>query len=369
MTRWRCACAAVLVVLACIGIAAQRGRQSAPGDHLLYIGTYMKDIQIFDEKTGDQVGAIPLQVGLPRSLTLSHDRSKFYVMDATFEKVEIVDIARRTTVDVISVATGNEHARIRRRGGLQVDPLERFLLLAIGNATKLRDRWEIGDVQLQQFDLAQKKIVRTIPWPDGQPRESMTMRFSPDGKLLYFFGDDVLILETENFTQVDRWALGRPTDEGFARMATGAVDDINDEPGYFTGLFTVDDPISTRRIMGLGRVNLAAKSFDFTPIGPPASVSFALTPDRRRAFGILDEVGNYQFWRFDVQQRRLVSRTNFQGRSRMALRMSSAGTHIYVYQAGETIDVYDAENYERVRTIRMNADQITGLFVLPRPRP
>ncbi len=83
---------------------------------------------------------------------------------------------------------------------------------------------------VERYDLEQKKITRTIPWPKGEEREGVNIRFSPDGKLLYFFGDDVLILETQNFTEVDTWALSRP---------------IESE---------------------LGRVNLVGESLDFTPI-------------------------------------------------------------------------------------------------------
>ena len=66
------------------------------GDHLIYIGTYAGTIQIFDEATEKKIGDIKLQTGIPRSLTLSQSRTKFYVLDATLEKVEIVDIPTRT---------------------------------------------------------------------------------------------------------------------------------------------------------------------------------------------------------------------------------------------------------------------------------
>ena len=142
---------------------------------------------------------------------------------------------------------------------MQVDPLERFLILLTRSATKQIDRWEIGDIAMQFYDLAQKKITRTIPWPRGEEREYVNIRFSPDGKLLYFFGDDVLILETTNFTEVDTWPLSRPIEPGLGRVNFGSVDDFNDDPGFFTGLFTTQDPIQNRRIMGLGRVNLVGQ--------------------------------------------------------------------------------------------------------------
>jgi hypothetical protein len=40
---------------------------------------------------------------------------------------------------------------------------------------------------------------------------------------------------------------------------------------------------------------------------------------------------------------------------------------LYVFQAGATIDVYEAGTYKYLRTIEMTADQTTNLFVLPRP--
>ena len=189
---------------------------------------------------------------------------------------------------------------------MQVDPLERFLILLTRSATKQIDRWEIGDIAMQFYDLAQKKITRNIPWPRGEEREFINIRFSPDGKLLYFFGDDVLILETTNFTEVDTWPLSRPIEPGLGRVNFGSVDDFNDDPGFFTGLFTIQDPVQNRRIMGIGRVNLVAKSVDFTPIGPAEGVSFAMTPDRKRGYGLMQQIGRYEFWAFDVEQRKSV---------------------------------------------------------------
>ncbi len=341
------------------------------GDHLLYIGTYDGSIHIIDELTEHKVGAIKLATGIPRSLTLSQSRGKFYVLDSTLEKIEVVDIPSRTTVSTFTLTEGNKQVRIR---GLQVDPLERFLILLTRSATKQIDRWEIGEISLQLYDLAQKKVTRTIPWPRGEEREGVNIRFSPDGKLLYFFGDDVVILETENFTEVDTWALSRPIEPGLGRISFGQVDDFNEDPGFFTGLFTIQDPVQNRRIMGMGRVNLVAKSIDFTPIGPAPfsfplageSVGFAMAPDRKRGYGLMQQIGRYEFWAFDVTQRKLIGRTEFEGRPRMALRVSSNGRLLYVFQAGATIDVYDSSSYKLLRTIEMNADQTTNLFILPR---
>ena len=350
-------------MLASASLSAQRPATPTGGDHLLYIGTYAGSIQIFDEATEKLAGEIKLKTGIPRSLTLSQARSKFYVLDSTLEKIEIVDIATRASLSTFTLSEGNKQVRIR---GMQVDPLERFLILLTRSATKQIDRWEIGDIALQLYDLSQKKVTRTIPWPKGEERENVNIRFSPDGKLLYFFGDDVLILETTNFTEVDTWPLSRPIEAGLGRVNFGAVEDFNEDPGFLTGLFTTQDPIQNRRIMNLGRVNLVAKTIDLTPIGPAEGVSFALAPDRKRGYGLMQQIGRYEFWAFDVTQKKLLNRTAFEGRPRMALRVSSNGRLLYIFQAGATIDVYDAASYKHLRTIEMNADQTTNLFILPR---
>jgi hypothetical protein len=366
MTRVRFALAAILAVGA-VTVSAQRparfGAIVPGGDHLMYIGTYAGTIQIFDEATETMVGDIKLATGIPRSLTLSQSRQKFYVLDSTLEKIETVDIATRKSLTSFTLSEGNKKVRIR---GMQVDPLERFLILLTRSATKLVDRWEIGDISLQLYDLKENKVTRTIPWPRGEERENVNIRFSPDGKLLYFFGDDVLILETTNFTEVDTWALSRPLESGLGRVNFGALDDFNEDPGFLTGLFTINDPVMNRRTMGIGRVNLVGKSIDFTPIGPAEGVSFALAPDRKRGYGLMQQIGRFEFWAFDAEQRKLIGRTPFDGRPRMQLRVSSNGRLLYIFQAGATIDVYEAASYKKLRTIEMNADQTTNLFILPK---
>src|SRR5688572_14194496 len=327
-----------------------RGVTLSGGNHLMYIGTYAGNVQIFDEATEKQIGEIKLQTGIPRSLILSFNKQRFYVLDSTLEKIEIVDIASRRTQQTFTLSEGNKKTRIR---SMQVDPLERFMILLTRSATKLVDRWEISDVALQLYDLREKRITRDIPWPGGEARENVSIRFSPDGKLLYFFGDDILILETEKFTEVETWQLSRPLEQGLGRVSFGAVDDINDDPGFFTGLFSMQDPVQNRRIMGIGRVNLVGKSVDFHPIGPSEGVGFAMAPDRKRAYGLLQQIGRYEFWSFDLEAKKLLTRKEFEGRPRMALRVSSNGRLLYVFQAGATIDVYDASNYQYLRTIEM----------------
>jgi hypothetical protein len=366
------ALAFVLAALAAMTSLTSVPALTAPGDKklsagngTLIIGAYPKQFWIIDEATEKIVGTIPFNSGIPRRTTLSRDRKRFYTVDATMEKVEIIDLAARKSLDTFTLSEGNKRVRIR---SVEPDPLHRFVMMVTASATKLIDRFEIGPPALVQYDLATHKIIRTVPWPNNDERQNANILFAPDGKLMYLFSDqDVLIYETNAFTQVDKWELSRPIEDGMGRLEFASRDVMNDEPGFYTAIFNVTDPVQHRRIMGIGRVNLAAKSVDFYTLGPSTGLSFALAPGRKAAYGLFEDIGRHEFWKFDLENKRVANRVEFKGRPRMGLKVSSNGKVLYIYVAGNTIDLYDAETYQYLRTITLDGDQTTELFVLPTP--
>ena len=109
----------------------------------------------------------------------------------------------------------------------------------------------------------------------------------------------------------------------------------------------------------------AERDVDFYVLGPSESVGdFTMSPDRKKAYGLHEEVGNYQFWTFDLEKRRVEGKTEFAGRSRMGLQTSSNGQLLYIYNAGNTIDIYDAATYRHLRTVELDAD-MTSFILLP----
>ena len=96
---------------------------------------------------------------------------------------------------------------------------------------------------------------------------------------------------------------------------------------------------------------------------------FAKAPDGKRAYGLTQEIGNYEMWTFDLEKNEVAKRTVIEGRPRMGLRISSNGKLVYVYVAGATVDVWDAANHKYLRTMALGGDQTTELFVVPGPAP
>lgn len=339
----------------------------SPGNGTLYVGVFPDHFKVIDEATGTITGKVPFTAGMPRRTAMTRDRSRFYTVEAQMEKVEIIDIATRKSLDTFTLSQGNRHVRIKT---LEPDPLHRFVMLVVRPVVKQIDRWEIEPSAILKYDLASHSVVGTLPWPNGDERENATMQFSPDGKLLYLFSEqDVLIYDTTTLKQTDRWELSKPVEEGYGAFEFGQIDAANDDPGFYTAMFQVQDPVQKRRMMGIGRVNLSAKKVDFYTIGPAQQVGFSMAPGRKVAYGLFNEIGNYEFWKFDLEMKRVSARVNFNGRPRMSLKTSSNGKVLYIYNAGNTIDLYDAETFKYMKTIDLGGDVTSDLFIVPGAAP
>jgi hypothetical protein len=119
--------------------------------------------------------------------------------------------------------------------------------------------------------------------------------------------------------------------------------------------------------MGVARMDLAIRTFDFYTLGPSQSVTFRLAPGKARAYGIHSEVGNYQFWTFDLEGRRVLNKVEFKGRPRMGLVVSSNGSQLYITTAGPTIDRYDTGTFRHLGTVNLGAD-MTQVVLIPAQR-
>jgi DNA-binding beta-propeller fold protein YncE len=363
---------AVVALWGSVAAAQQTGSGSAAGDPMvgggnatLYVGTYAKNILVLDEATMKVRDTIKSSIGIP-SIQLSSDRKYLYLRDPAAEQFEIIDIAAKKSLGVHTLSSGSTKVRI---WGFNVDPKDRFAVLLVKSYTKRLDRYEVGPPTLLKYDIAKRAVTDTIPWPQGQERENAGIIFPPNGETMYFLtGQDVLVYDSNTLKQVDRWDLSRTLyEEGMGQIGLGFPFDIYEEPGFYTGLFRNSDPVNHRNVMGVARLDLVNRSVEFYPLGPSANVSFRLTPDKKRAYGLHSEVGNYEFWTFDLESHRVLGKTQFPGRPRMGLVVSSNGSQLYITTAGSTIDRYEAGTFRHLGTVNLGAD-MTNVVLIPRAR-
>jgi hypothetical protein len=358
---------ALLLAALAVGVAplaAQPRPTPASGSGTIYVGSYSGHITAVDEATGT-FSKVPLKTGPPFVVRLSPDRTRFYVLSANQERFEIVDVKTRQTLDTFTLSSGQRHIRAL---AYEVDPTHRTMVVVAKPATKLIDRWEIGEPEFLVYDLAEHRVTREVPWTiDPEPTHfSAALRFSPDGRLLYVFGSEVTILNATTLAQEDAWDLSMPADPSLGRFDPGPWDDSADPQGTVTSLFVMRDAVNGRKIAVVGRIDLAKKTVDTFPLGPApetGSLSFTMSPDGRRANVLRGEIGRHELWMIDMAARAVTRRVDVPTRTRMQMRTSSTGL-LYLYEAGRTIEVYSADATTRLRTIELDSDMMYATFVI-----
>lgn len=326
-----------------------------------YIGTYTSDILVWDEASERVVDRIEIRHYVPNRMQPNESRTRLYVPEASGQNMEIVDLASREVIDEFSLSVDSVSVRI---DGFAPHPSDEKMALLIKRYTKHRDRFTVEGPFVVEYDLTTKQVTDTIPWPGGEPRDRGRFRYSPDGNTLYFFTNDIVAVDADTYEEVDRWEISEPMEPGLGRARLETVSGTYDEEGVATGLFNMTDPVQNRRMMGIARVRLSEQEVDFFTLGPAEPlVQFALAPGGDRAFAIYETVGHYEFWEFDLVAERVVRRQPFAGRPRMGLRVSADGEKLYVFIAGNTIDVYDVESFELLRTVTFDEDMRPSVVI------
>lgn len=345
-------------LLALLLVAAPAGAQE---NARWYLGTYTNDILVWDEATEQVVDRIKVRNFIPTGLLLNEHKDKLYVMDATSERIEIVDLASRKVTDEFTLSSGTTKVRI---GGIAIHPDDRKALLFAKSYTLLGDRYEVKGPFILEYDMKAKQVTDTVAFPDGKETENVGFMYAPDGETLYFFADDIIAVNAETYEEIERWEISKPLEPGLGRAAFGVGPGTYDEPGVATSLYRVTDPMQNRRLMGVARVRLSEKQVDFFTVGDAQSMrGFALAPGGQWAYSILGEVGRYEFWEFDLANRKLARRQEFAGRPRMGIRASADGEKLYIFVAGNTIDVYDRATFRLLRTVTFDEDMTSTVVV------
>jgi hypothetical protein len=353
---------AVLTTLLAVALPAS-AQQSAQATATWYIPTYTHDILVWDEATERIVDRIPVQNVIPNQMLLNESRDRLYVRDATAEHIEVVDLKTRRVVDSFTLSRGDVSVRV---DGLAVSPSDDRALIVAKRYTKGRDRYTVEGPFVLEYDLRRKQVTDTLDWPDGRERDrGGNFRWAPDGRTLYFFADDVIALDPESYEEVDRWRISQPLEPGLGRPNMSLQPNTYDEPGVATGIFRMTEPLNNRSMLGIAEVRLAEREVDFYTLGASEPVrNFTLAPGAQRGYALYSDIGHYEFWEFDLADRRLARRQPFEGRPRMGLQVSADGQKLYVHVAGNTIDVYDTATLTKLRTVEFDEDMTLGNVVV-----
>ncbi len=371
----------LLLVVCCLVYSLAAAQ--TPGQ-LMYVGTLDKKLLIIDEGKEDVVGEVPLG-GIPRTVALSSDKKKLYIV-STQMLLETVDLDAKKVTSSFSLSDSRTRVRITanapaimegggaRYSGIAVDPQGRYLYTTMRNVVKELDQFRIDPPQFVAIDLREKKIAKAWPFPKEMNQGfgfNATYKVSADGKQLYVFQENILIFDLDTFKQVDTIELAQPPFPGASPYRLAASDDPFEAPDSVTSVFTAVDPIVHKGTMGLAKIDLATRKVDYFPIGPTLPMSsFMLSPDRKRGYSVMPKIstgGNREseWWVWDLQNHKVIKKQSLDARptgTRFAV--SSDGKKLYFY-GNATVEIFNAETLESSKIMYLNKDTTTNLITLP----
>ncbi len=341
----------------------------------LYLPAYPAAVLVFDEAKGQIVDRIPLSTGAPLGIRLSSDHKKIYVTTIDHNGIEVIDVATRKVINHFVLNTATKQYRFLAG---TPDPEGKFFYTVTKEITQFPEHFEVGKWKYTVVDLQQQKIVKTVDIPKEEEPQNQgdwgtgDIEVSPDGKLLYQFGDRITILQASDFKVLDHIDLARPETPGMENIHYGSDLDLINEPGEHTAMFVWSDPVVHNRVFGLARFDLSTRRLDFNPIGPaPAGMAgIQVTPDKKWAYTVVANGmhGNKrcEFWAFDLSNDRITQKAEVPCRTRFTLGISADGKKLYIYGAGFDIEVYDAATLKYEKTWDLNNDvTYAGIVVLP----
>jgi DNA-binding beta-propeller fold protein YncE len=328
------------------------------------VGVWPNRIRFFDEVTEEFVGEVRLRYGAVTNVFGSDrtpDFRRFFFITDRMEAVEVLDVASRSLVDEVKISSPDRRVRM---WGAAPDAAGRVLFLTVEAIGVEVDRFVTEDVDVIQYDLETRQVVRSFPLPAEiraaqdelfalGPGGPPLVRVAPDGKSLYVIVGDIFQVDVESQQVLDRIVLSKPRSPGYGAAGLGQGP-VEAAPGILYGFYRSPDPVLKKTMFGIARVDLNRREVETFDVSQDVNVEWlGLSPDGKRAYaGMRDLVAVDLETRMIVALRERVE----QGRQNTTIVVSADGKKLYVAGVGPNLQVYDATTLEPIRAISAGGD-------------
>lgn len=313
---------------------------AAPAKDLFYYIGY-DVVQVLDGDTDTVVADIPAK-GWLRDAAVSADRKTLYVT-ANRHIIHTIDLAKRQVVKTIDVNGGGWERLIY---GITVPPGGKTAYVHL-----LFRAVKDGEAKTQQpvvaeIDLADGKVLRSVevPWGVGN------LVGTEDGKTLFGVGQDLVRIDTtgKDLKVVESRQL---IEKGMNTLPFWPKNHDNN------GIAVA--PYYTPTGMGVLMIDTkTGEVTDKTFKDIAMLYTLVLSPDRKKAYGNMDDVVAFDFETGAITKSVINEEgTNFD------ISISSDGKKVYTVAGGYTMTVYDSETLKPIKVVQMASDGM-GMFRL-----
>jgi DNA-binding beta-propeller fold protein YncE len=351
----------IAVVLLGSALLLAPGAGPALGKDILLQGMIHNQLNILDGDKDEIVGTVTTKGKKVTNFAWDpRDLDRVYTITDWGQQIEQLDLAGKKVVRTFRVGSGDVKVRAL---DIEINPANPNLLYALS----LRQRWlpdEIVDMTpaVLVFDLGTEKVVKEIEIPRG----CTNIFFGYDGSEFYVTGRDVFVYDPMTGKQVNFLGLAHPTTTGVDPQISLNIWRLHDQSGMAMILVGSLATANNLPYQGYYTIDLKKKSTEgsmnlVTDIGPLYNqFSAVVSPDRKYYYSILNKVEKRDF-----ATNRLLATADVD-KSYYTIQISSDGKKVYLGGGGDTILIYDTDTMKLLKKIDTPGDAVLTNFRVQR---
>ncbi len=350
---------AFFFALVLLGTALLLASGNAPafGKDILLQGMLHNKFNVLDGDKDEIVATIDTKGKKVTNFTWDpKDLDKVYCITDWGQQIEQLDLAGKKVVRTFRLGGGGVKVRAL---DIELNPANPNLLYALS----LRQRWlsdEIVDMTpaVLVIDLTTEKVVKEIEIPRG----CTNIFFGDDGSEFYVTGRDVYVYDPMTGKQVNILGLAHPTTTGVDPQISLNIWRLHDQSGMAMVLVGSLATANNLPYQGYYTIDLKKKSTEgsmnlVTDIGPLYNqFSAVVSPDRKYYYMVLNKVEKRDF-----ATNRLLATADVD-KSYYTIQISSDGKKVYLGGGGDSILIYDTETMKLLKRLDTPGDAVLTHF-------
>jgi len=328
-----------------LGILLLAGSLCWGQDHDYFVlGIHPSGLLVIDSSRDQIIAQIPTQGRSPKEVVPSPDGKHVFLTTDGRAKIEVVNVPARKVEEVIDLAGVGRKVNIF---GLAVSRKGDRLFAHIRPVKELPDEYVALPPEIWSIDLVTHEKKKIMDAPDA-----VVSLFVPaDPNRLIAWGRDIYFIDLaeQRVVKTIPMRTGLPPDQG--AMDTLPFFNQYEQSGIISMPYFATDPLTHKLTLGMANMEADTGKFELIELGPPIPLySSVVSPDRKRAYMVMN-----QLVVVDLTQKKIVEVRDTE-RTKYVANITRDGKKLYLPSAGPFVDVYDTQSLKLTHRIELPGD-------------